>query len=67
MATTSITRTRMSRIPPMTPPAMAPATIVKLGQGNDNHCKSMPVYGHTLRMLHLYIYISYGDCTTIGT
>ena len=67
MATNSITRTRMSTTPPLTPPAMTPANIVKLGQESDNNGKSMPVFGHTPRMLYLYIYISYGDCTTIGT
>ena len=63
MATTSNT-TRMSRTPPMTPPAMAPATIVKLGQESDNHGKGMPVYGHTLRMLYLFSIILYGECAT---
>lgn len=57
MATTSITRTRMSTTPPMTPPmtppAMAPAPIVKLGQENDNYGKSMPVHGHTLALVNI--------------
>ena len=47
----------MSTTPPMTPPAIAPATIIKLGQESGNDGKGMPVYGHTLRMVYLYIYI----------